>query len=369
MVLPSPQTQEFSDRVLALEAESKGELDQSAQSLQEIALLLQKTNQGVEKLAARELQLSNRVRDMEMHLDNYARQDIRDLYTASHEIQLRLFMMRSQAEQLQGRQQHIKEYQEKLQLLVDLLGIQDLAIPETDGGTGQRSHRAPRAVPGADAGLWDNTLPLIEAQEEERYRIARELQDGPAQAFTNLMLQAEVCERLVDRDIDDARAEIRILRAQINRSLQESRRLMFDLRPLALDDLGLVPTLERYLAELQRLNLIEQGAATSSLGDEGLNTTMQLALFRFIQIVLSAILAEGPAAEMHVALAIDDREARIQIIASGIRGDRTLIEAQLDSDHLARRLRMLKASLTTEQRPNKAFLVEVIVPIPEEARL
>ncbi len=108
MQLPPPQTKEFHDRVLVLEDEARRELEQSVQSMTEIQLLLTKTNSEVEKLANRELQMSNRVRDMEMHLDNYSREDIRDLYNASHETQLRLFMMRSQAEQLQNRQQHIQ---------------------------------------------------------------------------------------------------------------------------------------------------------------------------------------------------------------------------------------------------------------------
>ena len=106
-VLPPPQTKEFADRILELEDQCRRELEQSVQALQEIALLLQKTNSEVEKISNRELQMSNRVRDMEMHLDNYGRAAIRDLYTTSHGIQMRLLMMRSQAEQLQNRQEHI----------------------------------------------------------------------------------------------------------------------------------------------------------------------------------------------------------------------------------------------------------------------
>lgn len=363
MVLPPPQTQEFTDRVLALEAECRGELEQSNQSLQEIALLLQKTNQEVDKLAARELQLSNRVRDMEMHLDNYGRQDIRDLYTASHEVQLRLFMMRSQAEQLQSRQEHVAEYQEKLRLLVDLLGMQQLGVPE--GGTG----RTIRAVPAGDIGGDDNTLDLIEAQEDERRRVALEIQDGPAQSLTNLMIQAEVCERLIDRDVDEARSELHLLRDQINQSLQDSRLLIFDLRPLILEDVGLVPTIERYLDELVRRKLVGESTAREGEASVQISTTMQVALFRFIQISVSAILAGGEPAKLDVKVDLTSHEAKIMIEAENIAGDRGSIETRLDSDHLARRLRLLKGQLTTEQRPNKGFAVEVIVPIPDQAVL
>src|SRR3954469_357329 len=138
MVLPPPQTKEFFDRILSLEGECRTELELSIQSLSEIALLLSKTNSEVEKLANRELQMSNRVRDMELHLENYSREDIRDLYNTSHEIQLRLFMMRSQAETLQNRQQHIKEYQEKLRLLIDLLGLQASTPDDTTAALAPR---------------------------------------------------------------------------------------------------------------------------------------------------------------------------------------------------------------------------------------
>ena len=164
-MLPPPQTQEFFDRVLVLESECRQELESSVQSLSEISLLLSKTNSEVEKLANRELQMSNRLRDMEMHLDNYSREDIRDLYNTAHEIQLRLFMMRSQAEQLQNRHQHIKDYVEKLRLLIDLLGIQ--SVPPANAP--QAGTRGLTGMLGATEMLdTASPLTLVEAQEDER---------------------------------------------------------------------------------------------------------------------------------------------------------------------------------------------------------
>ncbi|CAA9550777.1 MAG: hypothetical protein AVDCRST_MAG73-2894 [uncultured Thermomicrobiales bacterium] len=74
MVLPSPQTKEVADRIVAIEDDCRRELVHSIQALHEIAMLLTKTNSEVEKLSNRELQCSNRVRDMEMYLDNYGRE-------------------------------------------------------------------------------------------------------------------------------------------------------------------------------------------------------------------------------------------------------------------------------------------------------
>jgi len=368
MVLPPPQTREFSERILALEAECSGELEQSQQSVQEINLLLQKTNQEVEKLSTKEMQLSNRVRDMEMHLDNYGRQDIRDLYTASHEVQLRLFMMRSQAEQLQSRHQHIKEYQEKLRILLDLLAVQPVEGSEMMSGGGRYTGTLGNSR-ATELMMPTSGLLIIEAQEDERMRVSRQIQDGPTQTMTNLMLRAEICERLFERDPSEARSELQGLRLQINQSLQDARRLVFDLRPLILDELGLVPTVQRYVAELQRRKDIDEGTVEGPEYDLHLTTAMQVALFRFIQTGFSAMLADGPADEIEVVIEVGDTEARLMIAASTVSGERTRMEERLEEEHLASRLNLLNAHLITEQRANKGFAIEVVVPIPPDARI
>lgn len=367
MHLPPPQTKEFHDRVLVLEDEARRELEQSIQSMTEIQLLLAKTNSEVEKLANRELQMSNRVRDMEMHLDNYSREDIRDLYNGSHETQLRLFMMRSQAEQLQNRQQHIREYQEKLRLLIDLLGIQVLAneeqlaqtAPITRGTTGL-------IAPGTELINAPNILSIIEAQEDERLRISRQIHDGPTQALTNLILRAEICERLIDRDVAEARSELNGLKAMIGASLQETRRMIFDLRPMILDDLGLVPTLRRYLNELGRMKQIES-TVSGPEHDIQLNTTMQVALFRMVQSILAAILAEGQAETIDVSVEREATVARIKVEATSVQTERTVVEERLQETHFQHRLQILQATMTPEARSNRGISIDVLIPVPQEA--
>ena len=363
-MLPPPQTQEFFDRVLVLESECRQELESSVQSLSEISLLLSKTNSEVEKLANRELQMSNRVRDMEMHLDNYSREDIRDLYNTAHEIQLRLFMMRSQAEQLQNRHQHIKEYLEKLRLLIDLLGIQ--AVPQSNNESG-----GGRGVTGMLAAtellVGTNALTLVEAQEDERLRISREIHDGPTQTLTNLMLRAEICSRLIDRDVNEARSELESLKQMINSSLQETRRILFDLRPLTLSETGVVATLRQYLEELKRA----RGVETEVHGPDTLdvNSVMQIAIFRFVQALLGALLVEGGAYRIDVHVGLDGQVARVLVEGNGLESERETIYAALDEDPLKNRLEHFGATLTTQTRPNRGMAIEVDVPVPDEAML
>jgi two-component system sensor histidine kinase DegS len=85
--------------------------------------------------------------------------------------------------------------------------------------------------------------------EEVRRWIARAMHDGPAQSLTNIMLQAEVVERLVPQD-SPARPELNALKAVVSDTLRTTKAFIFDVRPMILDDLGLVPTMRRYVETL-----------------------------------------------------------------------------------------------------------------------
>jgi two-component system, NarL family, sensor histidine kinase DegS len=85
--------------------------------------------------------------------------------------------------------------------------------------------------------------------EEERMRIARDMHDGPAQSMANLVLQAEVLEKLLLKDPAAVVTELIDFKSVVREALDETRRLIFDLRPMTLDDLGLVPTLRRFVKE------------------------------------------------------------------------------------------------------------------------
>jgi hypothetical protein len=82
---------------------------------------------------------------------------------------------------------------------------------------------------------------ILTAQEDLRREIARAMHDGPAQSLTNIVLQAEIVERLVGVDQAAAEAEVRQLVAMVQSTLDATKTFIFDVRPMVLDDLGLVP--------------------------------------------------------------------------------------------------------------------------------
>ena len=341
MPLPPPETKEFAEQITVLQSHTKLELEQSQQQLQEIKLLLGQTASEVEKLGQRELALANRVRDMEVNLDSYSRPDIRTLYNTNHEVQLRLFMMRSQSEQLESRQQNIRDYQDKLRTILELLQVQlSLAVPRGDQGVEPATD--PNGQDGTAVPAWQSAIAVIEGQEEERLRLAREIQDGPTQAMTNLLLHLEVCRQVLKRDVDGAQRELDGLKGMLSGTLQETRRLLSDIRPIALEDLGLVEMLRRHLNEVGRAAGVE-----TVVDGAGLSTPLphhlQIALYRLLQGAVATLLAPGEGGRLAITLRADADHAiaQVELDPAGTEAEARL-DAYLRNPVLARRVELLE---------------------------
>lgn len=125
---------------------------------------------------------------------------------------------------------------------------------------------------------------IINAQEQERQRIARELHDETSQVLTSLLISLAVLEELIQSP--EARERIADTRALAHSTLRAIRTLSIDLRPSALDDLGLLPALRWYVKEYQKKCAIEVDFRSSGL-KERLPAEMETALYRIVQECLT----------------------------------------------------------------------------------
>jgi two-component system, NarL family, sensor histidine kinase DegS len=358
--LPAPQTQEFTEQLTLMQSQTRQELEQSQQQLQEIRLLLHQTTGEVEKLMQRELALANRVRDMEINLDSYSRNDIRTLYNANHEVQLRLFMMRSQAEQLEARQQNIREYQDKLRTILELLMVHADIMNRDDA---REAMARDVESDGSLVPTWQSAIAVLDGQEEERLRLSRELQDGPAQSISNLMLQLEVCRQVLKYDPDGAQREFDALQAMLATTLRATRRLLAHIRPLALDDLGVVEMLRRDLAELAH----ERGVAVSVQAALGgtLPKYLQAPLFRLVRGAAVAVLALEQPGSLAVTLQSDAEQVAAQFDAESPAAEEAQgrLDAYLGNPDVIRRVELLGGWAETELVDGQTARLTVRAPI------
>lgn len=134
---------------------------------------------------------------------------------------------------------------------------------------------------------------ILTAQEDMRREIARQMHDGPAQSLTNIVLQAQIVERLLAKDPERATGEVHQLIAMVQRTLDATKTFIFDVRPMVLDDLGLVPTLRR--ASRDRGRRIGIAVDFESVGvDRRLPVDLESGLFRMLDDALAAHTAARP---------------------------------------------------------------------------
>lgn len=157
-----------------------------------------------------------------------------------------------------------------------------------------------------------NANGIILAQEEERKRISREIHDGPAQTLASLTMRIDYC--LEQSELPDSLVEeLRELKESVIRSLKDIRRFIFDLRPMALDDLGLIPTLEQFISGFKNRTgipvYIDTSGERAFLGGE-----KELAVFRVIQEATNNALRHSNPNAVHIFLNFEAKKQRLSVV-------------------------------------------------------
>ena len=167
------------------------------------------------------------------------------------------------------------------------------------------------------AHLREASRQVFQIIEEERMRIARDMHDGPAQSMANLVLQAEILERLISRDPQLVYQELADFKEGVRAVLDETRRLIFDLRPMTLDDLGLMPTLRRFVKEFE-----EKAGITAHLrvvGEEQrLPGAYENTLFRIIQEALNNVRKHSHARDVEVVITFETGRVTATVKDNGV---------------------------------------------------
>ncbi|MBZ4644857.1 MAG: two-component system, NarL family, sensor histidine kinase DegS [Petroclostridium sp.] len=159
-------------------------------------------------------------------------------------------------------------------------------------------------------------IKIIRAQEEERQRVARDIHDGPAQSMSNVVLKAEICEKLIDVDVQKAKNELRELKMVVRGCLQDVRRIIYDLRPMSLDDLGLIPTIQRYVSNYQAETNIETRFRTNG-NCEDISPVISLTAFRIIQEALNNVKKHAQAQSVTVNISFTESILSLHIFDDG----------------------------------------------------
>ncbi len=158
---------------------------------------------------------------------------------------------------------------------------------------------------------------IISYIEEERKRIARDIHDGPAQNLANIVFRMEFLEQLLKKgESIAAQEELLVLKEIVKRSLREIKDFIFNIRPMSLDDLGLIPALKKHTEKYEK----EFGIKTNFIiiGEESkIKKEIEVGIFRIIQEALINIAKHSRAKESSILLDFEDNNLNLSITDDG----------------------------------------------------
>lgn len=286
------------------------------EELNEIRTKVDKVIEEVDFLEIEEKRSRANLSKVSKNFDIYSEADIKEAYDKANELRVMLLLKREEEKVL------IERRAEKELSLKSAIEVYE------------KSERVGRSVKVASEYLKGNLdeiiftvddlnrrqllgIKVIEAQEEERQRLARDIHDGPAQSMANILVKTELCEKLMKMDQKKARNELQNLKTIAKDTLDDIRKTIYDLRPMSLDDLGLIPTLERYIYNFNEntwtnveLNIIGQ--------EHELEPAIEVAIFRVIQESLNNIRKHSKATNAMIAVEFIGDRLNLSITDNGI---------------------------------------------------
>ena len=200
---------------------------------------------------------------------------------------------------------------------------------------------------------------LIEAQEQERHRIARELHDDLGQA---LALTKVTLEGLIPRSGEPLQAALTDLSSQVSEISNTAREISHGLYPTHLEYLGLAKALKRLCAELENGKNILTHLTMGDLPDE-LQPSISLSLYRIAQETMHNIITHSQARNVQVDLRADDAQISLLIIDDGVGFDTAQQAAGLGLESMRQRVRAIGGFIDISSSPNSGTRIEVRVPL------
>lgn len=329
-----------------LEQELHASLEQTNHELTEINMLLGQSQLEVNKLAQRNTSITAHLQQVQNQFDSLPRADIRMAYDAALESVQRLFVMRGQIEKLQSDRAHLEQFKSLLEQVSLLLDSYPLQKQQTK----------------SSVAMAQSVEMMIEAQEAERQRLARKMHDEPAQALSNFILQTEIAMRLFDLDQSKAKDELANLKTAAATTFQKVRDFIFELRPMMLDDLGLTPTLNRYIEAFKEQTGLDIRVSVTGM-EQRLEPYLEVMIFRAVQELVGNAARHSQASQIKVQVDAMDTDVRVNVEDNGKGFDaRAAVEKGLGLKLIRDRVEMLNGEMEIDSVIGKGTRISFQIP-------
>ncbi len=298
----------------------------------------------------------------------HTQEEMIETYAEAKDAQVKLQLLQQKEVQLRKRREDLERSLRQMHATIEraqnLMTQVSMAIGLLQGGLAEALIQTQSHEQRFEMGLR-----VIRAQEEERRRVAREIHDGPAQTLANIVLRLEIAERLLELDPSRVKAELVDLKSLVRANLQDIRRIIFDLRPMALDDLGIVPAISKYLDNFQ-----DTYGINCILRIEGrekrLLPAMEVALFRLVQEGMTNVAKHAYSSKVEVMI-IYQEEWTIARIHDYGKGFDVKSAMKAPGEHfglvgMRERVEMFSGHFSIQSSIGKGTLIELSIPTSQE---
>ncbi|MCK0470266.1 sensor histidine kinase [Halalkalibacter sp. APA_J-10(15)] len=354
---------ESREKIFEISEQSRHEYTALKEELKDVRLKVGSVIDQADQMSLHARLARNRLMEVSKNFSKHSSDEIRSAYEQANEYQIKLAVLEQEEKQLRDRRDRIERR------LIDL----ESTVERAEQLTSQMSvvyNFLSNDLKNINDVLEDAKekqqfgLKIIEAQEAERKKLSREIHDGPAQMMANVLLRSDLIDRIYrEQGIDQALNEIKDLRMMVKSSLAEVRRIIYDLRPMALDDLGLIPTLKKYLKTFQDHHLIN-----TDFYQMGhiirLPQKMEIAAFRLVQEAVQNAYKHAEPTNIEVKIEYKPTKVIIVIKDDGKGFDPS--EKKVGSFGLMgmkERVNMLSGQLTIHSKPKYGTAIVIGIPL------
>jgi two-component system, NarL family, sensor histidine kinase DegS len=352
------------DEIFQIGEQCRNDFEDLNRELTEVKEMVVKVIDEGDELTRKSRLARLRLSEVSKHFQTYTEDQVREAYEAAHDLQMKLSMNRQLEKQLRDRRD---ELQRRLQSLGDTIDRAEhlctqisVVLNYLNSDLRQVNEAIEDAKQRQDFGLQ-----IIEAQEEERKRLSREIHDGPAQMMANVLMRSDLIDRVYrEKGSDEAIKEIRDLKKMVRSALYEVRRIIYDLRPMALDDLGLIPTLRKYLSTIEEYNHQTSIQFVNVGLDIRLPSKYEVALFRLVQECVQNALKH--AESTHIQVKVEVKKDKITVVVKD-NGRGFDIETQKTGSFgimgMKERVDLLEGDITIDSKIGAGTVVLIQVPL------
>jgi len=325
--------------------EYQAELEESQRSLREVTLMIEQSQGELGKITQRNAAITAHLQQVQKQ-GGASAEEVRMAYDSALDVQQRLFVMRGQLEKLQNDKTHLEKY--------------ILVLQQVNSGGQSSSESSPTAnIKSQMSGI----EMIVNAQEAERQRLSRQMHDGPAQALSNFILQTEIAMRLLDADPAQAKSELGDLKSSAMGTFQKVRNFIFELRPMMLDDLGLVPTLKKYADAFKEQAGVEVSITVTG-AERRLEPYLEVMVFRAVQELLGNASRHSQSTSIKVQVDLGNDLVRVSVDDNGKGFDPEILKqsSNLGLKLIRERAEMLGGSFEIDSATGSGARISFSVP-------